>query len=320
MHTRVPWILLLLSCQIEDGIDPGEEPPEAATWDAAALGASADEARITADISTLAAFGTRHTATDGDDQARDWIAGRFEELGWDVEIDDFDADGVPSANVIARQDGRSSPERIWVFQAHYDSTSEMPLDAAPGADDNASGVAAVLEAARLLAGKATRDSVWLVATGAEEQGSLGSAHLVERGQSEGWDVQGVVAPDMVGYWPGGEDDSVDILGDEDSEWLVDAAADLADRMGLAHRRWVDHTFCFGDDHTNWQEGGFPAISPMDCVEAHNGGPGHDEMDPEQIPHYHRSSDTLQTLHMGFTTRVSGWMIATVAELAGPVGE
>jgi Zn-dependent M28 family amino/carboxypeptidase len=157
------------------------------------------------------------------------------------------------------------------------------------------------------------DSVLFVATGAEEQGSLGSLHLAQRWSEEGAEVRGVMAPDMIGYWPLGDGDAVDILGDEDSEHLVTSVGDLADRLGLAHKRWIDHGYCYGDDHTNFQEGGFPAVSAMDCVEAHNIAPS-----GEQTPHYHRTTDRIDTLHLGFTARVAGLLVATMATWAQPV--
>lgn len=85
------------------------------------------------------------------------------------------AGGADAANVIARLDGED-PTRVRIFSAHFASTSDLADTVAPGADDNASGVAAVLEAARILPGARLRDSVWFVATDAEELGSRGSAH------------------------------------------------------------------------------------------------------------------------------------------------
>jgi Zn-dependent M28 family amino/carboxypeptidase len=156
-----------------------------------------------------------------------------------------------------------------------------------------------------------RDSVWFVATDAEELGSLGSAHMVEWLADEGWDVQGVVAPDMIGYWPLGNDDAFDILGDDASAWMVNDVAATADTLGVANKTWIRHAYCYGDDHTNFQESDFSAISPMDCVEAHNVSSS-----DEATPHYHQTTDTIDTLHLPFTTRVVGVITATIAGWAG----
>jgi hypothetical protein len=174
-------------------------------------------------------------------------------------------------------------------------------------------VSAVLEAARLLTPHAFKHSLWFVFTAAEEQGSLGSQHMVTWIASEGVEVRGVIAPDMIGYWPQGDADQVDILGDDASAPLVEHMADVATRLGVGHKMWIEHNFCYGDDHTSFQEAGIPAIAPMDCVEAHNVAGS-----LEDTPHYHRESDRFDTLHMPFTTKVAGVIVTLLAELAEPV--
>ena len=278
------------------------------------LAAEVSAAELAVTIGDLESFGTRHTFTDGDDEARAYLVGRLSELGYQAESDEFTVQGVPAANIVARKEVLERPDIVYLFSAHYDSTSEDPQVLAPGADDNASAVAAVLEAARILAPHDTRHSLWFVFTAAEEQGSRGSAHMVEWLAADGVDVRGVIAPDMIGYWPLGEADAMDILGDEGSRELAEQMAAMATRLGVAHQLWIEHGYGYGDDHTLFQEAGYPAIAPMDCVEAHDV-----PSSGETLPHYHRSSDTLDTLHMGFTTRVAQVLVATFAELGEPLG-
>ncbi len=305
---------LLLACDGPDKPDPTDTADAADTGDAApvdapALAAAVSEDALRASIVELQDAGTRATGTPGNAAARAWIVERFEALGLPVEEDPFDARGTDAVNVVARLEG-ADPTRVWIFSAHFDSTSDLADTVAPGADDNASGVAAVLEAARVLRDVPLSDSIWFVATDAEELGSLGSAHMVEWLADEGWDVQGVVAPDMIAYWPLGDGDAFDILGDDDSAWMVEDMSAMADTLGVAHKTWIQHDYCYGDDHTNFQESDIPAISPMDCVEAHNvRGSG------ESTPHYHRTTDTVDTLHLPFTTRVTGVIVATLATWA-----
>jgi Zn-dependent M28 family amino/carboxypeptidase len=261
-------------------------------------------------VAALADLGTRSTFAPANAEARAWIVERMAGYGFVTEEDPFDVNGTEAVNLIARKPGLSRPDRVWIHSAHYDSTSTQPDTLAPGADDNASGVASVLEAARILADRELEESVWFVFTAAEEQGSLGSAHMVEWLLEDDVDVQGVIAPDMIGYWPLGDDDLVDLLGDDESEHLVLQMADVADALGVAHKVWIQHAFCYGDDHTNFQEAGFPALTPMDCVEAHNL-----PATGESTPHYHRTTDTIDTLHLPFTARVVGLTVATLAELA-----
>jgi hypothetical protein len=86
---------------------------------------------------------------------------------------------------------------------------------------------------------------------------------------------------------------------------------VADQLGVAHKDWVDHWYCYGDDHTHFQEAGFAAIAPMDCVEAHNL-----QNSDEDTPHYHKTTDTLDTLYLPFTAKVTGVIVASLASWAG----
>jgi len=301
--------LLLTACGAED--DANLDAAQAV--DPQALAAQVSQPQLETSIQALEALGTRHTIGDGDANARAYLEQRITDLGLAAELDEFTASGEAAHNVIVKHPGTTSPEVVWIFSAHYDSTSNMPATAAPGADDNATGVAAVLEAMRLLTPHRFADSVWFVFTAAEEQGSLGSAHMTEWLLEDGVDVRGVIAPDMMGYWPLGDADLFDILGDPDSEHLVERMAEMATVLGVAHKTFIAHGYCYGDDHTSFQEAGFPAISPMDCVEAHN-LPATDE----ELPHYHRTTDTFDTLYMPFTTKVAGVIVATLADLAQPV--
>lgn len=289
------------------GSDDTPPPP----FEPIALAAEVSQAELEKTIAELSAIPTRYTLTQGDEQARDYLVGRARALGFEPQLDTFTVAGQTATNVILKHPGAATPEVVYIFSAHYDSTSATPMTLAPGADDNATGVASVLEAARILSQKSLRSSVWFVFTAAEEQGSLGSKHMAQWMKTDGVDVRGVIAPDMIGYWPLGMQDKFDILGDDASMFLVDQMSAVATQLGVAHKVWIQHGYCYGDDHTMFQEAGFPAITPMDCVEAHNLSVG------EDTPHYHQISDTSATLYMPFTTKVAGVIVATLAELGIP---
>ena len=293
--------------------DSGADTADAGdSFDPFSLAAEVSEAEIAATIQELQAFGTRYTFSDGDEAAAAYLVGRFESLGLEVLRDPFVVDGEQVENLVAEVPGTVDASVVYVFSAHYDSTSNAAETDAPGADDNASGVAAVLEAARVLSGRPLAYTAWFVLTGAEEQGSLGSAHLTEWMVEQGVDARGVIAPDMIGYWPLGNDDAMDILGDPASAALVADMEAVANELGVPNQTWIDHQYCYGDDHTNFQNAGFPAITPMDCVEAHNV-----RGSEEETPHYHRTTDTIDTLNLGFTTRVAQVTTVTFATWVQP---
>jgi hypothetical protein len=179
-----------------------------------------DPDRIEATVRRLAAFGTRHTLSSQDDPqrgigaARDWIHDRLQEYAaasggrMTVELQSYiqePASRIPTAtritNVLATLRGDSAPNRAYVVTGHYDSRATDVLDAvsdAPGADDDASGVAVLMELARLMATRRSEATVIFAAVAGEEQGLYGSAYLAKQLKAAGVDVQGMFSNDIIG--------------------------------------------------------------------------------------------------------------------------
>jgi hypothetical protein len=178
-------------------------------------------------IRTLAGFGTRHTLSDQDDPdrgigaARRWIKRRLDAIAEEtggrlrVEEDAFDqpAGGrIPRptriVNLVATLPGTqpASRERVYVVSGHYDSiprpASDSTIDA-PGANDDASGTAAVIELARVLSRHEFDATLVFLAVAGEEQGLLGSRHWAEDARKEGRNIAGMLTNDIVGNTLGG---------------------------------------------------------------------------------------------------------------------
>jgi hypothetical protein len=182
--------------------------------------AEIDRHRIEANVRKLVSFGTRHTLSTQDDPnhgigaARDWIFETMRSYAarsggrMTVEKQSFiqpPADRVPTAtritNVLATLHGSRFPERIYLISGHYDSRVTDVMDStsfAPGADDDASGVAVSLELARVLATRRPEATIVLAAVAGEEQGLYGSTHMAQQFKDAGADVQGMFTNDIVG--------------------------------------------------------------------------------------------------------------------------
>ena len=184
--------------------------------------ASASPARIERDIRTLVSFGTRHTMSDtlsptrGIGAARRWIFGEFQRIsqacGGCLEVryisDIVKGDSttrirqdVNVVNVVAIQRGRAEPGRYVLLSGDIDSRVTDPLNStsdSPGANDNASGVAATLEAARILSVHQPDASIVYAALSGEEQGLYGGAIVARVAKQEGWNLDAVINNDMVG--------------------------------------------------------------------------------------------------------------------------
>lgn len=198
----------------------GAKPPKPVDPQLKAILREIDQRRIQATVDRLAAFGTRHTLSSQDDPvrgigaARDWI---FQELSayagqsggrMTVEKQSFVqpvSSRIPTpttiTNVIATLKGGTSPERIYVVTGHYDSRCTDVMDFtsdAPGADDDASGVAAVLELARVMATRHSEATIVFAAVAGEEQGLYGSDYMAQRYKDANADIQAMFSNDIIG--------------------------------------------------------------------------------------------------------------------------
>ncbi|WP_329546362.1 M20/M25/M40 family metallo-hydrolase [Streptomyces sp. NBC_01356] len=179
-----------------------------------------DPDRIEATVRKLVSFGTRHTLSVQDDPARgigaarDWLLAELRSYAAEsggrmtVEAQSYiqePASRIPTAtritNVVATLRGSVTPERVYVVSGHYDSRVTDVMDAvsdAPGADDDASGVAVALELARVMARRRPAATIVFAAVAGEEQGLYGSAYMAQQFKAAGADVQGMFTNDIVG--------------------------------------------------------------------------------------------------------------------------
>ncbi len=137
---------------------------------------------------------SRHSYDANNAIAAQWIYEQFENLGIEVEYQSF---GSLGENVVATITGTTYPDQQYIICAHYD---DMPSGGiAPGADDNASGTVAVLEAARLLANMNPLYTIKFITFDEEEQGLIGSFHYANMASGAGDNILGVLNLDMIGY-------------------------------------------------------------------------------------------------------------------------
>ena len=183
------------------------------------IGTAPSAERIKKDIQTLVDFGTRHTLSDtlsstsGIGAARRWIKAEFEkiseECGGCLEVfyvgDYVTGSRIPEptnvVNVVAIQRGTADPNRFVMMSGDIDSRVSDPLDGtsiSPGANDNASGMAGVIESARVLTQYEFPGSIMYVGLSGEEQGLFGGQILAQYAIDKGWKLKAVLNNDMIG--------------------------------------------------------------------------------------------------------------------------
>ena len=256
-----------------------------------------------------------------------YLATQFAKSGWKVSHQSFSALARTYRNIVAVK----SPPRFvpgaeplpLLIGAHYDT-----VPGSPGADDNATGLAVLLETAAQLRRVALSRPVWLVGFCLEEQDRLGSRALAARLKAEGQALVGVIILDCVGFstsLPGSQQippgvpqavptvgDFLAVVGNESARNLVEAI----ERSATTHvpplktqslivpgcGEALPHTR--RSDHASFWDADYPAVMLTDTANFRN-------------PHYHGATDTIETLDLKFLEHVSEVVTAVATRLAGP---
>jgi Peptidase family M28 len=337
------------------------DPPEAPRADPriVPLLAAVDAGRISRDIERLAAFGTRNTLSATDDPVRGigaaqrWVHQELERISaasggrLRVEDDPFTvgvADGFPRTtqitNTIATLPG-TDPNRVLVVSGHLDSRGTDVMNGkvdAPGADDDASGVAAVLEMARLLAPRQLRATLVFMAVSGEEQGLYGSRHWAQAARAQTLNIEAMFTNDIIGsgrgangvqdtehvrvfseavsgietqpatdqrLWTGSDNDSP-------SRELARAVADAQRRylpgFGVALRFRRDRVFR-GGDHIAFNEAGYAAVRFTEMNEDYR----HQHQDV-RVLNTDQFGDLLQYVNPDYVANVTRVNLAALADL------
>jgi hypothetical protein len=262
-------------------------------------------ANLRAYVQSLQDFETRYTTTANCELAGQFILSYFQSLGLEARFEPFTfGAGTATRNVVAEIKGVTDPDEIVIIGAHYDSTSSLPEVTAPGADDNASGVAAVMEVARILAGHPLDFTVRFIAFSAEEWGLYGSRAHSAAARAESERIIGVVNLDMIAYADAMPED-LDVIVNDVSRWLAERTEQIAAAYtGLAVRRIVDASFIYSDHSPFWDQG-YSAFCGIEDADVNN-------------PFYHTPGDTVGTLNFDFFEDAAKTALAVAADLAQPV--
>ncbi|MFQ6104430.1 MAG: FG-GAP-like repeat-containing protein [Candidatus Glassbacteria bacterium] len=253
-------------------------------------------------VDDLVAFGTRRSDTPGGVAAQDYIFDYFQSLGIDsVYLHDFDSN---ADNVIAVIPGLLNPNQIYVIGAHYDSYSFYPGDA-PGADDNASGTAGVMEVARIMSRFFYKKTIIFATWASEEFGLIGSSYWASEAAANGDSILGYLNLDMEGYVESGDIIDLDVISNEPSTPLRDLAFEVAADYVPTLPLVDGYLFGGSSDHASFWNAGYKAIFFF-------------EDSDDYSPYIHTEDDIvgLSLNNFPFMTdiiRVSVALMATMAE-------
>jgi Zn-dependent M28 family amino/carboxypeptidase len=326
----------------------------------AALGSAVSPQALRATITTLVGFGTRHTLSDttspvrGIGAARRWVQNQFQTLSVGcqgcllIETPQQTVTGVripkPAViqDVIAIQRGTSDPDRVVIISGHIDSRITDVMDVthdAPGANDDGSGTAAVIEAARILSKQRFPATIVYAVLSGEEQGLYGGKVLADYAKSQGWRVEAVLNNDIIGNTHGldgrVEDTTVRVFSegtradeppalaairrrtggelDSPSRNLSRYMAAVAARYmpGFSVRQILRaDRFGRGGDQAPMQEAGYPAVRVTEADE--NYTRQHQDVRSDGDVHY---GDVIEGVDFTYLAKVVQLNVLTLASLA-----
>jgi hypothetical protein len=217
---------------------------------------------ITATVQHLQDYGTRNAYKPQSLEAMNWIKAQFESMGMSVELQDFSMPGGPASdNVIATLTGTKYPDEVIVIGGHYDSITYSGLE--PGADDNASGTAGVLEIARILSQHSFDRTIIFCAFSGEEYGLYGSEAYADRCAQQGMNIHGYLNLDMIGYLKPGSYIHTDLIHPASAQELADYYTQVCS-VYLPDFPIEPGMLVGGDsDHTSFNNAGFMGIFPFE---------------------------------------------------------
>jgi hypothetical protein len=271
-----------------------------------AIAAMVDQVRwedVKSKIQYLVDFGTRHSFASNHHHVASSIASVFESYGLNTRMQSFLHLGQPMWNIEATQTGTRYPDSYVIICGHYDSTSRSWQYFAPGADDNGTGVAAVLTAAEILSRHDFEYSIRYVCFDTEELGLIGSRYYALQAARYGLDIVGALNFDMIGYWTPGVEKELEIEANEASRWLAHASMNAAELYTDTEFELHVYDDAWWGDHYSFWRYGFTAVNHEESW---------DWYDPDFNPYYHSVDDLLEHVDPGFTV---GNIMVGVATLA-----
>jgi hypothetical protein len=268
---------------------------------------------LMADIRRLQDYVTRYSYSPKCESVALRLADEFAGLGWDVALDTYylRQPTTRALNVEATWPGIMEPDSVVVCCAHFDSYSRSGMTNAPGADDNATGTAILLELGRVLATSRFRWTIKLLAFSGEEQWMKGSYHWVDSvAIPQGMDIYGAFNVDMIGYTA--HDSNHLVVNRDVASAPMAALAESTNAwydIGLSILNYLDPD-CAGDNTPFWEVG----IKSTFALEDSEWGIWNGSN-----PYYHTIYDTVGNLRPGQVLRVGMLTAACVATVAGPDG-
>ncbi|MCJ7570504.1 MAG: M28 family metallopeptidase [Candidatus Thermoplasmatota archaeon] len=259
---------------------------------------SVNESKVLYYYQNLMKFGVRYTGTSNCTMAGDWIYNEFEQIGLNVEFHEWNFEKYKSKNVVATIPGKDfSSNAIFILCAHYDT-----FKISPGANDDGSGIVAVLCIAEILSKYSFNHTIKFIAFSGEEVGTYGSFTYARDAYNRNENIVAVLNLDIIGYADTSEGGKIlRFFHEEPSTWIADFAKTISSK-------YIDINDMNIENLPN-----YPGADNQAFVDYGYDGVWIAQHDPNQVGH--SKNDTLEHINLTYQIKATKLMLAILTELA-----
>jgi len=248
-------------------------------------------------IENIQSFGPHPTGSSSIEEVKQYLFNELSKHSIDVSLHSWSSQGESGENIVATIPGTLTSNNVFITTAHYDT-----LSVSPGADDDGSGIAAILMIASILSQYSFNTTIKLILFSGEEQGCLGSYEYAKEAKENNVNIIGVIALDKIGYAKSQEDGSIiRHHADPASSWMIDLTENISKQL-MSEIELTVHRYPFdgSSDHKAFVDQGFS---------------GSNFAENTLNPFYHTSDDLLKHMNISYLSKVCKLTICTIASVA-----
>ena len=249
-------------------------------------------------LEKFVSFGFKMTGSDNCSRAADWIKQEFENIGLTTYFDEWKFPRYEDKNVVAIHNGDDpNSDAVIVVSAHYDTIGHSP-----GANDDGSGIAAMLTIANITSKLSFNHTVRFIAVSGEEVGTYGSFADAKNSYEAGENIIAVLNIDMVGYADKDDEKIIQIFGSKRADWIIEFSKDICNRYSMFFNLTIQYSLQYPADHESYNDFGFDGVQFI-------------QPRPEDAYWFHSPEDTIDRINFRYLSNVTKMLLALTFSLS-----
>jgi hypothetical protein len=257
-----------------------------------------DEEILSYYLEKFVSFGFKKTGSENASRAASWIKSEFESLGLETYYDEWSFPKYKDKNVIALHPGKDKKsDAVLLVSAHYDT-----IGGSPGANDDGSGIAAMLTIANLTSNMEFNHTIRFIAVSGEEVGVYGSFHDAKKAYCKKENIIAMLNIDMIGYANSFNENLMQIFCPQRAQWIVDLTKENAEKYNSNLNLIIQHTLHYPADHENYNDLGYDAVQYIQAK-------------PEDATWFHTPDDNLDRITYNYLVNVTKLILTVACDIA-----